>query len=127
MPNMDLDLSTRDDIAALLHTLDTPLKRGGRTRSALKAEQAREQLRRRAGVPKSRERCRCGSCPSCQEDARWDRIFTEKVRGPDILRRTTAVAGLAAGHAVSRRRRFARSIRYTTPFSRTLWTSRCTG
>jgi hypothetical protein len=78
---MDLALSTRDDIAALLQTLDTP-KREGRTRSALKAEQAREQLRRRAGVPKSRERCRCGSCPSCQEDARWDRIFTEKFADP---------------------------------------------
>ena len=23
-------------------------------------------------------RCRCGECPQCMENARWDRIFNEK-------------------------------------------------
>jgi hypothetical protein len=25
-----------------------------------------------------RRRCKCGSCPKCQDNARWERIFHEK-------------------------------------------------
>lgn len=28
-------------------------------------------------------RCRCGECPRCVENARWDRIFNEKFADPE--------------------------------------------
>ena len=30
-----------------------------------------------------RPRCRCGQCRQCLDDARWERIFTEKFADPD--------------------------------------------
>ena len=27
--------------------------------------------------------CRCGACPSCQENDRWERIFQEKFADPE--------------------------------------------
>jgi len=27
--------------------------------------------------------CRCGRCPQCLDDARWERIFAEKFADPD--------------------------------------------
>lgn len=27
-------------------------------------------------------RCRCGICPTCQDNARWERIFAEKFADP---------------------------------------------
>ena len=27
--------------------------------------------------------CKCGACPNCQENARWERIFQEKFADPD--------------------------------------------
>jgi hypothetical protein len=79
--DMDLDLGTRDDIAALLRVFEPKSKRGGRASRARKAAQAREQVERGIG-PKSRNRCRCGSCRSCQENARWERIYNEKFADP---------------------------------------------
>jgi excisionase family DNA binding protein len=32
-------------------------------------------------------RCRCGSCPTCQDGARWERIFQEKFADPDYYTR----------------------------------------
>lgn len=29
------------------------------------------------------KRCRCGDCPYCRENARWERIFQEKFADPD--------------------------------------------
>jgi hypothetical protein len=28
-------------------------------------------------------RCNCGSCPTCQDNARWERVFNEKFADPD--------------------------------------------
>jgi hypothetical protein len=28
-------------------------------------------------------RCKCGRCPQCLDDARWERIFAEKFADPD--------------------------------------------
>ncbi len=30
-----------------------------------------------------RRRCRCGECGECRENARWERIFTEKFADPN--------------------------------------------
>jgi hypothetical protein len=78
---MDLHLGTRDDIAALLQVFEPKPRHGGRASHLRKAAQAREQMER--GIaPKSRDRCRCGSCRSCQENARWERIYNEKFADP---------------------------------------------
>jgi hypothetical protein len=79
--DMDLHLGTRDDIAALLQIFEPVPKRGGRASHSRKAAQAREQVERGIG-PKLRNRCRCGSCRSCQENARWERIYNEKFADP---------------------------------------------
>jgi hypothetical protein len=31
-------------------------------------------------------RCQCGQCRTCQENARWERIFREKFASPDYYR-----------------------------------------
>jgi hypothetical protein len=33
--------------------------------------------------PQIRQRCQCGVCAGCRENARWDRIFKEKFADPD--------------------------------------------
>src|SRR5262249_708953 len=41
-----------------------------------------EGRRRRAA-----QRCQCGQCPACEENARWERIFNEKFADPDYYSR----------------------------------------
>ncbi|MDE3165276.1 MAG: hypothetical protein KGN36_05680 [Acidobacteriota bacterium] len=49
-----------------------------RTRQALLGSNTvRRVLRDRNG------RCLCGVCPSCQEEARWERIFNQKFACPE--------------------------------------------
>jgi hypothetical protein len=38
-------------------------------------------------LKKTSRRCRCGSCPTCQDGARWERIFQEKFADPDYYTR----------------------------------------
>ena len=58
-------------------------------------------VRRRHGARKAagsasrgpRLRCRCGRCPQCLDNARWDRIFAEKFADPDYYaRRLTRIS-----------------------------------
>jgi hypothetical protein len=79
---MDPDLSTRDDIAALLQVFETPPKGRAKPLGARKAARAHAELARESSRPTSRTRCRCGVCRKCQEDARWERIFIEKFADP---------------------------------------------
>jgi hypothetical protein len=76
---MDPDLSTRDDIAALLQVFERPPK--GRAKP-MGAAKAREELAQETNSRTPRARCRCGSCLKCEEDARWERIFVEKFADP---------------------------------------------
>jgi hypothetical protein len=40
-----------------------------------------------------RMRCRCGQCPQCLDNARWERIFKEKFADPDYYaRRVTRIS-----------------------------------
>jgi hypothetical protein len=46
-----------------------------------------------------RERCKCGQCPGCIENARWERIFNEKFADPTYytaapIRRDSTLARL---------------------------------
>jgi hypothetical protein len=79
---MDPDLSTRDDIAALLQVFETPPRGQAKPKSTRKAARAREELALESSRPTPRARCRCGSCRKCEEDARWERIFIEKFADP---------------------------------------------
>jgi hypothetical protein len=49
-----------------------------------------------AGVPSAcqprahnvkQQRCRCGTCAACQDNARWERIFQAKFADPDYYAR----------------------------------------
>jgi hypothetical protein len=55
---------------------------------------AQEQVQRvkpaprtRISVRPTRRRCQCGSCSTCLENARWDKIFNEKFADPDYYKR----------------------------------------
>lgn len=39
------------------------------------------------------KRCRCGKCPACTENARWERIFQEKFADPDYYKRPLSSGG----------------------------------
>ena len=34
----------------------------------------------------SSSRCNCGACHTCQDNARWERVFNEKFADPDYYR-----------------------------------------
>jgi hypothetical protein len=40
-----------------------------------------------------RKRCSCGSCSSCLDDARWERIFREKFADPEYYTRRAVSPG----------------------------------
>jgi hypothetical protein len=41
---------------------------------------------RTAKPRRNSSRCQCGECRTCQENARWERIFREKFASPDYYR-----------------------------------------
>ena len=43
------------------------------------------------------KRCRCGACPRCQEEARWERIFNERFADPDYYKERPAHFGSSMG------------------------------
>jgi len=70
-----MELSDAKTIADLLCAKDLEQRR----RSAAPAKTI-STSRHRQGSP---DRCKCGICQRCQENARWDRIFQEKFADPD--------------------------------------------
>jgi len=68
-----MELSSSESIRALLAALAAPTpvqQRSGATDVA------------RSTRTNRRLRCRCGHCRECLENARWERIFTEKFADP---------------------------------------------
>jgi hypothetical protein len=49
-----------------------------------------------ARCPKVR-RCRCGACPRCLEEARWERIFNERFADPDYYKQRPTHFGSSLG------------------------------
>jgi hypothetical protein len=88
-------LSTADDIAALLQERIPPAPGPSSppTRGARGVAQLRQDFEPRAVGRKPRERCKCGSCHTCQENAKWDRIFSEKFADPDYYADRTPTMG----------------------------------
>jgi hypothetical protein len=42
----------------------------------------RRDLAVRSSITHPKRHCRCGQCPICLENARWDQIFAEKFADP---------------------------------------------
>lgn len=69
-----LELSDAREIAALLAS-QRPVKRAPvlpRLQSQTRSASAR--------------RCKCGTCPACLENARWEKIFNEKFADPNYYK-----------------------------------------
>jgi hypothetical protein len=79
-----MELASPESIVALMRAQENP------------APARRRYGGQEADRPASRGRkmrCRCGRCPQCVDNARWDRIFAEKFADPDYYaRRVTWVA-----------------------------------
>jgi len=77
-----MELASQDLIAKLLRdaarSAPAMAPRCGRAESG--------QAERRT-AERRRPRCHCGQCRQCLDDARWDRIFTEKFADPDYYTR----------------------------------------
>jgi len=74
------DLATQQCIEGLLrnsHTERSPRYRIRKTLSTAMIDQP--------DLPK--QRCRCGNCTTCQDAARWERVFQEKFADPDYYSR----------------------------------------
>jgi hypothetical protein len=40
-----------------------------------------------------RRNCKCGTCESCLDNARWDRVFREKFEDPDYYKQRSVRQG----------------------------------
>jgi hypothetical protein len=69
-----VELSDSEDIAALLAAQKQTQRPPATQRVRLVARSAR------------RHRCHCGTCSTCLENARWDRIFNEKFADPNYYK-----------------------------------------
>ena len=58
----------------------SPRKHGAHKRRIRAAAELNAARRRRTGPSR---RCACGSCYTCRENARWERIFQEKFADPN--------------------------------------------
>ena len=43
------------------------------------------------------KRCRCGACPRCIEEARWERIFNERFADPNYYKNRPTTFGSSLG------------------------------
>ena len=69
---MTVELAAQEIIEHLLK----PPKRGARSAGRARRELAVEEKRIRD------KRCACGGCRSCQEAARWERIYRDRFEDP---------------------------------------------
>ncbi len=55
-------------------------------------------IARPSTIGRRKPRCQCGECRECRENARWERIFTEKFADPNYyaLRIPSAVSPLTS-------------------------------
>jgi hypothetical protein len=74
-----MELADADVVQQLVSSAEMPGMRRNKPRSGAPPV--------KADPYRVRPRCRCGSCPGCLADARWERIFQEKFADPDYYRR----------------------------------------
>ncbi len=73
-----MELSSQESILALM--------RGSGMAGRVRRRRGAQDAARPAGGTR-RIRCRCGRCQQCLENARWERIFTEKFADPNYYTR----------------------------------------
>jgi hypothetical protein len=66
----------------LLNQLLTPVEPPRRSSPRMTRREPSETVYEASIAKSIRRRCRCGVCPRCQENARWERIFQEKFADP---------------------------------------------
>lgn len=74
-----MELSSPESIRALVAVFEDPKPVRGRH-----APEVARSARNGRGT-----RCKCGHCRQCLDNARWDRIFTEKFADPGYYSRMT--------------------------------------
>lgn len=74
-----MELTDQAIIAALLGQVTPTKKLVRRKRDDIAAEQAEEMRNERVST---KSRCKCGTCSSCIDNAKWERIFNEKFADP---------------------------------------------
>jgi len=80
-----MELASPESIGALMRAYGNPTP--ARRRHGAQQDAVRPASRDR------RMRCKCGQCPQCLDNARWERIFAEKFADPDYYaRRVTHIA-----------------------------------
>ena len=65
-----MEITLNEDIGALLDEVQHQRYKNPATRPAVPGA-------------RSGSRCNCGICPTCQDNARWERVFNEKFADPD--------------------------------------------
>jgi len=80
-----MELTSQDSLLELIAAQRPAPKRtvGPQRRAAKSVEAA---IHYRAPVHKSK-RCVCGTCATCRDNAKWDRIFAEKFADPTYYSR----------------------------------------
>jgi hypothetical protein len=87
-------LASPEEISRLLARVWTALPPASAARhpkpagaAARRPDNADPRKIKRSSAPRVRQRCRCGRCPICLDNARWERIFNEKFADPGYYRR----------------------------------------
>ena len=75
-----MTLATPHSITALMRAFNGPTRTAIRRGSQHVAPLVRDR----------RMRCKCGQCPQCLDNARWERIFAEKFADPNYYTRSVA-------------------------------------
>ena len=79
-----MTLSKDSVLQSLLAECNTPARR--KTSQRVRVPSAPHALIYQTPIATTRV-CRCGTCWSCRENARWDRIFEAKFADPDYYKR----------------------------------------
>ena len=76
-----MELSSRESLRVLMQGCGNPAE--------VRARRGAQNAAKPAGNSR-KMRCKCGQCRQCLEDARWERIFTEKFADPSYYSRSVA-------------------------------------
>ena len=66
-----MELSNPESIRTLMAAFENPIRQRHASPDVA-----------RSAIKERRRRCRCGHCPQCLDNARWERIFAEKFADP---------------------------------------------
>ena len=87
---MEMELASSSVIDSYVARLNSPSERRPRTRlrGGLPSRPKR--------APRPQRTCVCGGCATCLENSRWERIFNQQVRRPELLRASACAPRIIA-------------------------------